>query len=74
MGYMPQQSQINPLTPLTVKRLMTLTRRAEPADIRAALQRTGVERLIDCAVEGLSGGELQRVMLARALTRSAAPS
>ena len=67
MGYMPQQSQINPLTPLTVKRLMSLTRRAGLADIRAALQRTGVEKLIDCPVEGLSGGELQRVMLARAL-------
>jgi zinc transport system ATP-binding protein len=67
MGYMPQQSQINPLTPLTVRRLMTLTRRAGSDEIRAALERTGVAALLERPVENLSGGELQRVMLARAL-------
>ncbi len=67
MGYMPQKSQINPLTPLTVRRLMVLTRRADGAAVRAALARTGVGHLLERSVEGLSGGELQRVMLARAL-------
>ncbi len=67
MGYMPQKSQINPLTPLTVQRLMTLTRPASESEIRAALERTGVGGLAACAVSGLSGGELQRVMLARAV-------
>ncbi len=67
VGYLPQRLPIDPVLPLTVARLMTLTvRRSRPA-IEAALAETGVAHLIDAAVQTLSGGELQRVLLARAL-------
>ena len=58
---------VDPVLPLAVRRLMTLTRRAGRAEVRQALAETGVEHLRDAAVTTLSGGELQRVLLARAL-------
>ena len=67
MGYLPQKSRINPLMPITVKRLMELTRRAAESEICKALDRTGVAYLLNQQVENLSGGEMQRVMLARAM-------
>ncbi len=67
IGYLPQRLPIDPVLPLTVARLMTLTvRRPRPA-VEAALAETGVGHLIDAAVQTLSGGELQRVLLGRAL-------
>lgn len=70
IGYLPQHSKINPLMPLTVKRLMALTRRVSDSEISAALQKTGVESLMHQQVSSLSGGESQRVMLARTLLGS----
>lgn len=67
MGYLPQKSRINPLMPITVRRLMSLTRRASASAIHQALQKTGVDYLVDQQVSSLSGGEMQRVMLARTL-------
>ena len=58
---------IDPVLPLTVDRMMTLTRRADRAEVREALAETGVAHLERAAVATLSGGELQRVLLARAL-------
>ncbi len=67
MGYMPQHTRINPLLPISVRRLMTLTQRCHEPEIRQALHKTGVEHLLDQQIKGLSGGETQRVMLARTL-------
>ena len=67
MGYLPQHSTINPLMPITVKRLMSLTRKVSDRDINMALEKTGVVSLLDQQVRDLSGGETQRVMLARTL-------
>jgi zinc transport system ATP-binding protein len=67
IGYLPQRMPIDPVLPLEVGRLMTLTRRAPPADVDNALAETGVEHLCKAPVSALSGGELQRVLLARAL-------
>ncbi|RLA43193.1 MAG: zinc ABC transporter ATP-binding protein ZnuC [Gammaproteobacteria bacterium] len=68
VGYMPQKLIIEPTMPLKVGRFLQF---AEP-DIelcRAALHRTGIESLINNPVQGLSGGETQRMLLARALLR-----
>ncbi|MCA0432397.1 MAG: metal ABC transporter ATP-binding protein [Proteobacteria bacterium] len=70
VGYVPQRFPVQPNVPLAVNRLMTLTKSAPPAEIEAALQETGVGHLKDARVEQLSGGELQRVLLARALLRN----
>ncbi len=68
LGYMPQRLAVNPLLPLTVERFLAL---AAPrgADLRNALSRTGIEELRKQPVQKLSGGEWQRVLLARALLR-----
>jgi zinc transport system ATP-binding protein len=67
LGYVPQRLQLDPALPLDVRRLMRLTRRHGDADIEAALAETGVAHLAGADVHALSGGELQRVLIARAL-------
>jgi zinc transport system ATP-binding protein len=67
VGYLPQRVQIDTTLPLTVARLMTATRRHPRRDVVAALAQTGVDTHLDHPVQSLSGGELQRVLLARAL-------
>ena len=67
VGYLPQRLSVNPALPLTLRRLMKLTRRFAPGDVDAALAAVGLERLGDPPVSTLSGGEFQRLMLARAL-------
>ncbi len=67
VGYLPQRLQVDPVLPLDVSRLLTLTRRADRAAQRAALAEVGVAHLLQSPVQRLSGGELQRVLLARAL-------
>lgn len=67
VGYVPQRLHVDPILPLTVRRLMTLTRRAPLAAVRDALADVSAEGLLDAQVSGLSGGELQRVLLARTL-------
>lgn len=69
VGYLPQKVALDPVLPLTVGRLMTLTVRRSRAMVAAALAETGAEHLLDAAVETLSGGEMQRVLLARCLLR-----
>ena len=67
LGYVPQRVAIEPNLPVTVRRLMTLTERHAQADILDALGLVHAQSLIDRQASGLSGGELQRVLLARAL-------
>ena len=67
MGYVPQRLAISPTLPLTLRRLMTLTRRFPRREIEAALDAVGLERLGDPPISTLSGGEFQRLLLARAL-------
>ena len=67
VGYVPQRLAISPTLPLTLRRLMTLTRRFPRREIEAALDAVGLERLGDPPISTLSGGEFQRLLLARAL-------
>jgi len=67
IGYMPQRLHLDPVLPITVARLMTITVKRPRTAVEAALAETGVGHPIDAAVQTLSGGELQRVLLARAL-------
>ncbi|MDX2145152.1 MAG: metal ABC transporter ATP-binding protein [Rhodospirillaceae bacterium] len=69
VGYLPQRFAVDQALPITVRRILTLTLSADEARLRAALAEVGVEDLIDESIHTLSGGELQRVMLARALLR-----
>lgn len=69
IGYVPQRFPLGPNVPLDVSRLLTLTHRASDAEITAALEETGIAHLKGSAVASLSGGEMQRALLARALLR-----
>lgn len=69
IGYVPQKLAIDWSLPLTVKRFMHLTQGVTPSDARAALEATGVAKLESAEVRVLSGGEFQRVLLARAMAR-----
>lgn len=67
IGYVPQRLQIDATLPLTVRRFLNLPHRQSTADITAALTRAGVPELIQAQMSQLSGGQFQRVLLARAL-------
>ena len=67
VGYVPQRLQVASTLPLTLRRLMTLTGRFTRDRIDDALAAVGLERLGDPPVTTLSGGEFQRLLLARAL-------
>jgi len=53
--------------PLTVERFLRLAQQAKHADLDAALTRVNAAHLRHSTMQKLSGGELQRVLLARAL-------
>ena len=67
IGYVPQRMSVDPTLPLTVRRFLTLTRRFPDRRLRDALEEVDCGDLIGSSVHTLSGGELRRVMLARAL-------
>lgn len=69
VGYVPQSFPVDRVLPMTVERLMRLTARPGHAAIVEALRETGAAHLLGASVHGLSGGEMQRVLLARALAR-----
>lgn len=69
IGYVPQKLAVDRSLPLTVRRLLSLTIRPGRAAEDAALEETGVGHLGDREVHDLSGGEWQRVLIARALLR-----
>ncbi len=68
-AYVPQKVAIDWTLPLRVDGLMRLTQNLSDADMHAALDSTGAAHLLKREVRHLSGGEFQRVMLARAVAR-----
>ncbi|MBL4691464.1 MAG: zinc ABC transporter ATP-binding protein ZnuC [Rhodospirillales bacterium] len=72
IGYMPQRLHIDPTLPLTVGRFLVLGagRRRYSADQQVrVLDEVGVGKILETPVQAVSGGEFQRVVLARALLR-----
>ena len=69
VGYMPQRLHIDDTVPLTVRRFMSLGGAVPPAARHAIAEEVGVAPLLDRPVQAVSGGEFQRVLLARALLR-----
>lgn len=68
IGYMPQKLFVDSSLPLTVKRFLSLAGK-QSRSINDCLALTGTASLKNQYVQSLSGGELQRVLLARALFR-----
>ena len=65
IGYLPQKVYVNTLMPLSVERLLRLTRSASDSELDHALSQTEVGHLRHRQVRSLSEGELKRVLLAR---------
>ena len=69
IGYVPQSINLNPTLPITVKRFMQLNKQLSYDDIIQTLSLVKAQYLIDRSMHQLSGGELQRVLLAQALAK-----
>ena len=68
-AYVPQKVSIDWTLPLRVDAMMTLTQSLTADELTTALSKTGAKHLLKREVRHLSGGEFQRVMLARAIAR-----
>lgn len=68
IGYMPQKLHIDASLPLTVTRFLALGGKPR-VNLDEILRLTGITQLVSMPMQSLSGGETQRVLLARALLR-----
>ena len=67
IGYVPQRLSIDASMPLTVRRFLSLPHRHSDADVARVTQEVGAPGLEKRQMVALSGGQFQRIMLARAL-------
>jgi zinc transport system ATP-binding protein len=67
VGYMPQRLHVDNSMPISVQKFLQLAVRAKPELIEQALSEVKASQLLHSQIHSLSGGELQRVLLARAL-------
>ena len=69
IGYAPQHVHRDPVLPMTVARFLTLGAPASRERLEALLAEVGASAILDHPLAEISGGELHRVLLARALLR-----
>ena len=69
IGYVPQRLQVDRAMPITVARFLGLPDPQPAAAVREALARVGLDGIEGRDMAALSGGQFQRVLLARALLR-----
>jgi len=69
IGYLPQRFQVEQTLPINVSRFLRLTGIRDNARLQAVLQSVGASKLLASPLQSLSGGEMQRILLARALLR-----
>lgn len=67
IGYVPQKLHFDPAIPLSVTKFLSLKPNVSADEISQALSLFSIQHLAHNAVQKLSGGELQRVLLARAI-------
>ena len=67
LGYVPQKLAVDPSLPITVERFLSLPKRVSRRVAKQALDRAGAPGLLTRQMSNLSGGQFQRVLLARAL-------
>ena len=69
IGYMPQHINIDANMPLTVSRFLRLAENRDANRLQSILEQLHIGQLRSQQLSAISGGELQRVLLARALLR-----
>ena len=67
LGYTPQTFTANPYIPISVKDFLTLNQKLDSAFMQQTFDLTGINELLQLPLKNLSGGELQKVLLSRAL-------
>lgn len=67
VGYMPQRLHLDTSLPLTVTYFLEMTALPDHLSAEEALENVGGKHLLNYSMHDLSGGEFQRVLLARAL-------
>ena len=69
MAYVPQKINIDWTMPLRVIDFMKITSSLNNTQINESLNMTGVDKLLYNQIHSLSGGEFQRVLIARAIAK-----
>ncbi|WP_413789423.1 zinc ABC transporter ATP-binding protein ZnuC [Gallibacterium faecale] len=67
IGYVPQKIHIDATFPITVSKFLSLKPKTSKQDIEQSLKLLSISHLADHTMQKLSGGEMQRVLLARAI-------
>lgn len=67
MGYVPQKIQLDQTLPITVEKFLKLKQGIRSENISEALDLLSIPHLAQQSLHKLSGGEMQRVLLARAI-------
>ena len=67
IGYVPQRLNFDYSLPMTVERFMKLSNNVNKRECLDALKKSGVPDIFKSQVTQLSGGQFQRVLLARAI-------
>ncbi|MFZ6085123.1 zinc ABC transporter ATP-binding protein ZnuC, partial [Glaesserella parasuis] len=67
IGYVPQKIHLDHSLPITVKNFLSLKKGITAKDIQQAAELLSITHLMHNSLQKLSGGEMQRVLLARAI-------
>lgn len=66
-GYVPQKAMVDRTIPISTRRFLSLRQNAERQILEQTAEQTGISPLMEKSLHTLSGGEMQRVLLCRAL-------
>lgn len=67
IGYVPQKIHVDQSFPITVKKFLSLKKGISQDEIQHAVELLSISHLMNNSLQKLSGGEMQRVLLARAI-------
>ena len=67
IGYMPQSIKVINTIPINVKSFITVRKKFDKISFQQVILETQIDKIIDKQLSILSGGEMQRVLLARSL-------
>lgn len=70
IGYMPQKIEFNHQLPMSVQEFLELSKIQDTKEYLSIIKDTDIEYLLNRQIHNISGGELQRVLLAKALLRN----
>ena len=70
VGYVPQKLNVDHSFPITIRRFLSVPKRATVEQISEAAELVGIHDILNQQIATLSGGQFQRALLARAIIDS----